>query len=101
MQGLRRDSGSADILTYLGEWHKSEFLGYQPGNVLPEKAGEAYGPPPPQHTHTHTHTHTQRFVRGPALPTKKWWSEVWQLNNMNISQVATNNMNCLFCYSTH
>ena len=27
--------------------------------------------------------------------------EVWQLNNINISQVATNNMNCLFCYNTH
>ena len=38
MQGLRRDSGSADILTYFGEWHKSEFPGYQPGNVLLEKA---------------------------------------------------------------
>ena len=63
MQGLRRDSGSADILTYLGEWHKSEFLGYQPGNVLPEKAGEAYGPPPPN-THTHTHTHTHRGSSG-------------------------------------
>ena len=59
MQGLWRDSGSADILTYFGEWHKSEFSGYQPGNVLPEKAGEGYGPhgpPPPPSPHTHTHT---------------------------------------------
>ena len=69
MQGLRRDSGSADILTYLGEWHKSEFLGYQPGNVLPEKAGEAYGPPP-QHTHTHTHTHTE-VRQGTCIANKK------------------------------
>ena len=42
MQGLRRDYGSPDILTYFGEWHESVFPGYQPGNVLPEKAGEGY-----------------------------------------------------------
>ena len=47
MQGPRRDSDSADILTYFGEWHKSESPGYQPGNVLSEKAGEGYGPLPP------------------------------------------------------
>ena len=64
MQGPRRDSDSADILTYFGEWQKSEFPGYQPGNVLPEKAGEGYGPlPPPPPTPT-------SFVKGPALPTK-------------------------------
>ena len=40
MQGLRRDSGSADMLTYFGEWHESFFPGYQPSNVLPEKAGD-------------------------------------------------------------
>ena len=43
MQRPRRDSDSADILTYFGEWQKSEFPGYQPGNVLREKAGEGYG----------------------------------------------------------
>ena len=47
MQGPQRDSESADILTYFGEWHKSEFPGYQPGNVLLDKAWEGHGPLPP------------------------------------------------------
>ena len=90
MQDPRRDSDSADILTYFGEWHKSESPGYQPGNVLSEKAGEGYGPSTPT-----------PFVRGPALPTKNddQTYDNWAISN--ISQVATNNMNCLFCYSTH
>ena len=90
MQGPQRDSESADILTYFGEWHKSEFPGYQPGNVLPEEAGEGYAPPPPLPVRQRT-----------CIANKKRWSEVWQLNNTNKSQVVKNNMNCLFCYSTH
>ena len=66
MQGPRRDSDSADILTYFGEWHKSESPGYQPGNVLSEKAGEGYGPLPPPNPPAPL----LPFARGPALPTK-------------------------------
>ena len=96
MQGPRRDSDSADILTYFGEWHKSESPGYQPGNVLSEKAGEGYGPLPPPNPPAPPPPVRQ----GTCIANKKWWSEVWQLDNINISQVATNNMNCLFSYNT-
>ena len=61
MQGPRRDSDSADILTYVGEWHKSEFPGYQPGNVFLEKVEEGYAPLSP---------HPTPFVKGLAFPTK-------------------------------
>ena len=65
MQGPRRDSDSADILTYFGEWHKSEFPGYQPGNVLLDKAWEGHGPLPPPPVRQRT-----------CIANKKRWSEV-------------------------
>ena len=61
MQAPRRDFDSADILKYFGEWNKSEFLGYQPGNVLSKKVGEGYGP---------LLSPSTSFVSGPAFPTK-------------------------------
>ena len=93
MQGPPQDSDSADIWRC---WHSDKFWrmartpGYQTCNVLSEKAGEGYGPSTPI-----------PFVREPALPTKNddQTYDNWAISN--ISQVATNNMNCLFCYSTY
>ena len=68
MQGPRRDSDSADILTYFGEWQKSEFPGYQPGNVLPEKAGEGYAPPlPPPRSSRDLHCQQKMMIKRMAI----------------------------------
>ena len=96
MQGSRRDSESAgakNISDVLEIDTKANFQEHNPCKVRFRKSreGGGYGPPcPPPHP----------LMGHGAFEINKKRSEVWQLNNINIRRVTTNNMNCLLCYNT-